>query len=123
MNILKRFGIIAMALCLISSAQGQQTAAAGLTLMSAQATSSTQQIWPGGGGVFAVSGTFAGATVTLQFVGPDGTLVTAGTSTTINAAGAGVFYLPRGLVQATITGATGSTALSCWAKPIITFIG
>jgi len=62
-------------------------------------------MWPGGIGVFAVVGTFGGATISLQFIGPDGlTLIDAGTATTLTAAGAGVFYLPPGPIVATITG-------------------
>lgn len=82
-------------------------------IMSAVSTSSAQFQWPGGIGVFTAVGVFNGATVTLQFIGPDGTtLVSAGAATTLTAAGAGVFYLPRCLVQATITSAGGSTSLT-----------
>ena len=85
-------------------------------LFTASSVSSGQVMWPGGIGVFAVVGTWNGATVTLQFVGPDGaTLVTAGTATTFTANGASVFYLPRCLIQATITAAGGSTSLSASA--------
>lgn len=83
------------------------------------AISSVQEVWPGGIGVFSACGVFGGATVSLQFVGPDQTtLITAGTATTLTANGAGVFYLPRSLIQATITGATGSTSLSTAVGPV-----
>jgi hypothetical protein len=65
--------------------------------------------WPGGTGLFTCTGTFGGATVTLQYTGPDGsTLVTAGANTTLTAAGNGVFYLPSCLLQATVTGGSPS---------------
>jgi hypothetical protein len=60
---------------------------------------------PGGIMVFAAAGTFNGCTVTLQLLGPDGvTLLTAGTATTLTAAGLGVAYLPPCQIQATVTG-------------------
>lgn len=90
-----------------------------LVFMTASAVSSSQKTWVGGIGDFVCVGTWNGATVTLQFLGPDGTtLVTAGTATTLTANGAGVFYLYRGLMQATITGAGGSTSLSCSAYAV-----
>lgn len=119
--------LLALLGCLLLSAipqaDAQQNAAAGVTLLTTAAVTGAQVTWPGGAGVFAVSGTWNGATVTLQFVGPDGTLVTAGTATTLTANGAGVFYLPRGLIQATMSGAGGSTSLTATAKPIVSFIG
>ncbi len=55
-------------------------------------------------GVFAVVATFGGATIKLQFLGPDGsTLIDAGAATTLTANGAGVFYLPPVNIQCTIT--------------------
>lgn len=81
-----------------------------VTLMNAAGATSAQFAWPGGQGVFIVDGTFGGGTVTLQFVGPDGsTLITAGAATTFTANGAGVFYLPQCKIQATVTGATGAS--------------
>lgn len=65
--------------------------------------------WPGGVGVFAVVGTFGGATVTLEFLGPDGaTYIAAGSNTTLTAAGAGVFYLPQTMIEAIVSGGTPS---------------
>jgi hypothetical protein len=61
--------------------------------------------WNGGTGVFSCVGTFAGATVTLQFQGPDGsTAITVGTNTTLTAAGGGGFVLPPGQIRALVTG-------------------
>lgn len=77
----------------------------GQDLINNAAASSPKIAWPGGMGVFSVVGTFNGATVKLQFVGPDGiTLIDAGTATTLTAAGAGVFYLPPCPIQATVSG-------------------
>jgi hypothetical protein len=67
--------------------------------------SGSPTFWPGGIGVFTAIGTFNGATVKLQFQGPDGsTLLDAGAATTLTAAGAGVFYLPPCNIQATVVG-------------------
>lgn len=83
-------------------------------VMVASSTTSPQIMWPGGVGSFDCVGTWNGATVTLQVVGGDGTsLENAGTATTLTANGNGVFYWRRGLMQATVTGAGGSTSLTC----------
>lgn len=125
MRILHRFLAALVAACVVSGAvHAQATAMAPVKLLTTASTSSAQIIWPGGAGVFVVAGTWNGATVTLQFLGPDGTtLITAGTATTLTANGAGVFYLPRGLIQATITSAGGSTSLTATASALPTFIG
>lgn len=79
-------------------------ASAGATLLTNATATGALLDWPGGIGVFVAVGTFSGATVKLQFVGPDGTtLVDAGTATTLTAAGAGVFYLGPCQVKATIS--------------------
>lgn len=81
------------------------SSSAGGNLITNGAASSAKTAWPGGMGVFTVVGTFGGATVSLQFVGPDGTtLIDAGLGTTLTANGAGVFYLPPCPIQATVTG-------------------
>ncbi len=110
---MKFLRILVLLLAFASVADAAYNPTNSIVIMSASAVSSAQVEWPGGIGVFAASGTFNGATISLQFVGPDGTtLITAGTATTLTAAGAGVFYLPRCLIQATITSAGGSTSLS-----------
>lgn len=59
--------------------------------------------WGGGRGVFSVVGTFSGATITLQCMGPDGsTYITAATGAT--AAGVTVFELPPTLIRAAVSG-------------------
>jgi hypothetical protein len=102
---------------LISSAPAQLGNNQSYTLLTNASVTGPQVNWPGGIGVFAVVGTWNGATVTLQFLGPDGTtLMTAGTGTTFTANGAGVFYLPKATIKATITGAGGSTSLTATAS-------
>ena len=73
-------------------------------LENASATGTWVQ-WGGGIGIFTVVGTWAGATVTLQFLGPDGaTAVAMGTDTTLTANGAGAFVYPPGKIRAAISG-------------------
>jgi len=73
-------------------------------LSNASATGSAAQ-WGGGAGVFSACGTFSGATVTLQFLGPDGsTWVAVGSDTTLTANGGGGFVLPPGQIRAAISG-------------------
>lgn len=78
---------------------------AGVTLLSNAAATGSQLLWPGGQGAFMVAGTFAGATISLQFLGPDNTTwIDAGIATTLNAVGAGLFTLPACPIRASITG-------------------
>ena len=61
--------------------------------------------WRGGDGSFLVAGTFGGATVSLQVLGPDGaTFLDAGANTTLTAPGIGNFRLPPGQIRAAVTG-------------------
>jgi hypothetical protein len=81
----------------------------GQALITNGAASSALFDCPGGICVFAAAGTFGGCTVNLQLLAPDGsTLLTAGTATTLTAAGMGVAYLPPGQIQATVTGGAPS---------------
>jgi hypothetical protein len=71
--------------------------------------SGAAQTWPGGMGVFSVCGTFSGATVTLEFLGPDlATYISAGGNTTLTSANAGVFYLPACQIKAVVSGGSPS---------------
>lgn len=73
-------------------------------LSNATATGDWEQ-WDGGIGAFSAAGTFSGATVKLQFLGPDGsTAIDVGSDTTLTAAGAGGFVLPPCRIRAAITG-------------------
>lgn len=66
-------------------------------------------VWPGGQGVFTVIGTFGGATVKLQFLGPDqATWIDAGSATTLTANGAGLFYLHACQIRAFVSGGAPS---------------
>lgn len=74
-----------------------------ILLSNASATSGNVS-WPGGLGVFTVTGTFSGATVKLQCIARDGTALDVGPDTTLTAGGMGAFTLPPCLIKATITG-------------------
>lgn len=100
------FLILALASLSASAATGFQQ------MMAASSTSSAKVWWAGGIGEFAVDGTWNGATVTLEFALPDGTLLPAGANTTFTANGAGVFYLPACFIQAVVSSAGGSTSLT-----------
>lgn len=61
--------------------------------------------WAGGEGMFVACGTYNGATISLQFLGPDAaTWITAGAQTTLTSAGAGLFSLPPCNIRALVTG-------------------
>ena len=73
-------------------------------LNNATATGAAVQ-WDGGIGAFSAAGTFSGATITLQWLGPDGTTyLTVGADTTLTSAGAGGFVLPPCKIRALVTG-------------------
>lgn len=77
-------------------------------LVNASATSAGF-IWNGGRGDFAVVGTFGGATVSLQTLGPDNaTWLDVSTVTTVTAAGHAVFDLPAGQIRASVASGTPS---------------
>lgn len=78
---------------------------AGVPLIVNGASTSPQSLWPGGVGVFTVVGAFGGATITLQYLAPDGvTWITPGAQTTLTAAGGGLFYLHTCQIRALVTG-------------------
>lgn len=80
-------------------------------LTNASATGAAQD-WPGGRGTLSVAGTFNGATVKLQVLGPDSTTwIDAGTYTTFTAAGLGNFDLPLCKIRAAVTGGSSPTGL------------
>jgi len=77
-------------------------------LTNASATGSAQN-WKGGRGVFTLAGTVGGATITLQYLGPDATTwLTAAAATTLTAVGVGSFELPPGQIRAAVTGGSPS---------------
>lgn len=84
-----------------------------ITLLTTQKTTGTLYPWPGGQGICQAWGTWNGATVTFQNLTQDGTtLLTMGSTCTMTANAEGVFYLPAGLIQATISSSGASTSLS-----------
>lgn len=73
--------------------------------------------WSGGRGVFTAAGTFGGTSVTLEYLGPNGTtwlpvkaMDSAGVQTTVALTDSGmiVFELPPGRIRAVATGGTPS---------------
>jgi hypothetical protein len=110
-----------IALCL--SVSPLSIAQQSVSLLTAAGATSAQKLWPGGGGVFKAVGTFGGATISLQFLGPDATTwIDAGQATTLTANGAGVFYLPRGQIRAAVTGGSG-VSVTVTAEQLATYIG
>jgi hypothetical protein len=78
-------------------------------LLSNASATGSDVTWPGGRGSFIVAGTFGGATVKLQLLGPDGsTYIDAGSYTTLTAAGIGNFDLPQGKIRANVSGGSPS---------------
>jgi hypothetical protein len=94
-----------------------------LALLWNSSVSGTRFYWPGGKALFVCNGTFSGATVTLNILGPDNaTLQAVGTSTTITAAAAVLVELPPCTVQASV--ASGSpSALYATLTRVPTEIG
>lgn len=82
--------------------------AARLDLLNNESATGAVGTWPGGRGLFSADGTFGGATVKLQFLGPAGNWLDAGTYTTLTAAGGGNFDLPQGQIRAAVSGGTPS---------------
>lgn len=80
-----------------------------MDLLSNASATGTGKTWSGGPGIFKVAGTFGGATVALQALGPDGvTWFDVGTDTTKTAAGGGQFTLDPGPIRAAVTGGAPS---------------
>lgn len=78
-----------------------------LDLLSNASATGTAQAWHGGRGQFCVSGTFSGATVTLQRLSADGTTyVSLGSDVALTAAGAVNFEAPPCQLRALV--ASGS---------------
>lgn len=76
-------------------------------------TTSAQFVLAGGKYWFAVVGTFNGATVALNKLGPDGnTYLTVGAAASVTANGGGVVDLPPGQYQVAVTAST--TAVIWW---------
>lgn len=79
-----------------------------MQLLNGGAVTGQQMAWPAGDALFSVCGTFAGAAIALQVLGPDGkTYITLGS---YSGAAAAVFRLPACSVRAAVTPATGRGA-------------
>lgn len=88
------------------------------TLLNNTAATGAAAMWPGGRGVFSLAGTVGGATITLQYLGPDGaTWLAAAAATTLTAVGLGVFELPCGQIRAQVAAGTPS-GLYAAAEPV-----
>lgn len=83
-----------------------------VSLLSNATATGAGKSWPGGMGVFSVAATFSGATIKLQFLGPDGaTWLDVGSGVTLTSAGAGGFYLHPCVIRAAVSGSpTGAYA-------------
>lgn len=105
---MKRKLLFPVALLLVAASALAQTSSV-FSLLSNASTTGPAVGWPGGVGVFSASGTWGGGTVTLEFLGPDGTTyLAAGTQTTLTSNGAGVFYLPHTMIKALVSGGAPS---------------
>jgi hypothetical protein len=79
------------------------------TLISNGSATGSSVIWRGGKGTFIVTGTFGGATVTLQFLGIDDTTwVDVGAEAALTADGIVGFELAAGMIRAEVVGGTPS---------------
>jgi hypothetical protein len=72
-------------------------------LSNASATGSAVT-WAGGSGVVSVVGTFSGATVKMQYLGPDGVTYIDVPSCSFTANGLARFTLPAGKIQGVVSG-------------------
>jgi hypothetical protein len=63
--------------------------------------------WDGGTGLFSLAGTVGGATITLQYLGPDGSTWLTG-ATALTAVGVVSTRLPPGRVRALVAGGAPS---------------
>lgn len=80
-----------------------------LNLLTKASATGDGHMWPGGTGLFTAAGTFGGATVKLQYLGPDGaTWLDAGYDATLTAAGGALFDLPQVQIRAAVSGGTPS---------------
>lgn len=88
-----------------------------MLLLENGSATSAEFVWSGGTGVFQVVATFGGGSVSLQYLGPNGsTWVAAGSDTTLAANGGGVFTLPPGKIRAAVATATAVYARAELAK-------
>lgn len=85
-------------------------------LTNASATGAAMD-WPGGYLSFSCLGTFDGATVTLQNLGPDGTTwMDADSTTTLTDVGQANVLMPRGQIRALVAGGSPSALFAVAAS-------
>jgi hypothetical protein len=78
-------------------------------LLDNESATGSAVIWPGGEGTFHVVGTFGGATVSLQRLGPDdSTWTDVGADVILTAEGMGNFNVGAGKIRAEIVGGSPS---------------
>jgi hypothetical protein len=76
-----------------------------MILLSNASATSSPATWGGGRGVFSVSGTFAGATVSLEALGPDGsTYIPISGVPALTNNGSVEFVHPPGRIRAAVSG-------------------
>ena len=86
-----------------------------VTLIEAGSATGAARPWDGGRGQFTAVGSFAGATVSLEVLGPDGaTWIPVGPDVRLVTAGVGNFELPAGSIRAAVSGGSpsGLTAIA-----------
>lgn len=76
-------------------------------LLSNASATGNPTTWCGGRGVFSLAGTVGGATITLQYLGPDGSTYLTG-ATALTAVGLVAFELPPGKIRALVAGGAPS---------------
>lgn len=80
-----------------------------IDLLSNESATGSAGRWPGGKGTYCVVGTFSGATVALEYLGPDGTTwVSVGAEAELTAAGMVTVEFASGQVRAAVTGGSPS---------------
>lgn len=80
-----------------------------IVLLDNAAATGPARTWAGGRGQFKVAGSFGGATVTLQILGPNGsTWLDVGTEAALAAAGVANFDCPPGQLRAAVSGGSPS---------------
>lgn len=80
---------------------------ASVSLLSNASATSAGATWLGGKGVFAATATWGGGSVSLQYLGPNGSTWITPTSGALTADGGFVFELPPGQIRAAVVTATG----------------
>ena len=80
-----------------------------IVLLDNAAATGSAKTWSGGRGQFKALGSFGGATVTLQILGPDGaTWLSLGSDAALTAAGVANFDAPSGQLRAAVNGGSPS---------------